>query len=126
MGSAWRGWPLKRSDLRVQGIQDVRLRDDGSRMAVIDPSYQDAGTGREGRIGLPGSLLAAGLFSIIVCRSGYVPHSRRFCCTQGQHWCIGTLAHAGGQRHRGHGGCAIGIDGLVNTQRTEIRRWTMS
>lgn len=64
MGSAWRGWPLKRSDLRVQGIQDVRLRDDGSRMAVIDPSYQDAGTGWEGKIGLPGSLLAAGLFSM--------------------------------------------------------------
>ena len=27
MSSAWRGWPPKRSDLRVQGIQDVRLRD---------------------------------------------------------------------------------------------------
>lgn len=41
MGSAWRGWPLEnRSDLRVQGIQDVQLGDDGSRMAVIDPSYQ--------------------------------------------------------------------------------------
>ena len=66
----------------------------------------------------PPSVASGGRPILYLCRSGYVPHSRRFCCTQGKHWCIGTLAHAGGQRHRGHGGCAIGIGGLVNTQRT--------
>jgi hypothetical protein len=38
-----RGVVGHRGDL-VQGIQDVQLGDHGSRMAVIDPSYQDAGT----------------------------------------------------------------------------------
>ena len=40
-----------------------------------------------------------------------------FCCTQGKHWYIGCLAQAGGQQHRGHGGSAIGIDGLVDAKK---------
>lgn len=59
MGSAWREWPLGRSDLGVQGIQDVRLGGDEARMAVIDPGYQDAGTKSKGS--LPSGSLAAGL-----------------------------------------------------------------
>ena len=91
MGSAWRGWPLeRRSDLRVQGIQDVQLGDDGSRMAVIDPSYQDAGTKWEGMI-----VLSQGRWrqAYSLCRSGYVPHSRRFLLHPRQaliHWLFGT------------------------------------
>ena len=42
-----------------------------------------------------------------------------FAATKAKHWCIGSLAHAGGQQHRGHGGSAIGIDGLVYAQKTD-------
>lgn len=126
MSSAWRGWPPKRSDLRIQGIQDVRLGDewvkDGGHRSQLPRCRNKRGW--KGRIVPP--RVASGGRSISLCRSGYVPHTRRFCCNQGRHWCTGSLAHVGRQQHRGHGGSAIGIDGLVYAQRTEIRRSTMS
>jgi hypothetical protein len=66
--SALRGWPLGRSDLGVQGIQDVQLGGDGSRMAVIDPSYQNAGTRLKGTL-FPGSLAAGLVLYVRSCTS---------------------------------------------------------
>ena len=94
MGSAWRGWPLEnRSDLRVQGIQDVQLGDDGSRMAVIDPSYQDAGTRWEGKIVHTGLLAAGPILYVSLATSHTVGD---FASPKATHWCIrciGSLAH---------------------------------
>jgi hypothetical protein len=120
MGSAWRGWPPKRSDLRVQGIQDAQLGDDGSRMAVIDPSYQDAGTRWGGEDSPPGRpILYVGL--------GTSHTVGDFAASKASTGALLAVWHtAGGQQHRGHGGSAIGIECLVNAKRTEIRRSTMS
>jgi hypothetical protein len=67
--SAWRGWPLGRHCDQIwgfKGIQDVQLGGDGSKMAVIDPSYHAAGTRLKGSL-FPGSPVA-----------GLVPYVR--CC----------------------------------------------
>ena len=104
---------------RVQGIQDVQLGDDGSRMAVIDPSYQDAGTRWEGKIVHTGLLAAGPILYVSLATSHTVGD---FASPKATHWCIrciGSLALAAGQQHRGHGGPAIGIDGLVYAQKTD-------
>jgi hypothetical protein len=57
-----------RSDLGSQGIQDVQLGGDGSRMAVIDPSYQNAGTRLRSSL-FPGSLAAGLHLYVLSCSS---------------------------------------------------------
>jgi hypothetical protein len=75
---------------RVQGIQDVQLGDVGSRMAVIDPSYQDAGTRWEGRIVHTGSLAAGPIVYVFLAMSHTVGD---FASPKATHWCICSLAH---------------------------------
>ena len=113
MGSAWRGWPPKRSDLRVQGIQDAQLGDDGSRMAVIDPSYQDAGTRWDGKGRIVSPRVASGGRSILYVGLAMSHTVGDFPATKASTGALAVLAHAGGQQHRGHGGSAIGIDGWM-------------
>jgi len=123
MGSAWRGWPPKRSDLRVQGIQDAQLGDDGSRMAVIDPSYQDAGTRWGGYDGPPRVAGGRPILYVGLATSHTVGD---FAASKASTGALAVWHTAGRQQYRGHGGSAIGIDGLVDAERTQIRRSTMS
>jgi hypothetical protein len=116
-----RGVVGHRGDL-VQGIQDVQLGDHGSRMAVIDPSYQDAGTrwedNRSPRDSDGGLILYVGLAtrSLAALRptlSGVFLRRMQ------------ALAHTDGQSHRGRGGSApVTMPG--GRRRAEIRRSTMS